>query len=406
MRIARILLAALCALTLALAACSPLDAGELPSEGVAGGDVDAKVVAAQNAFGFELLKEVAAGEASGDVFLSPASASSALLLAYGGAKGDAKAAMARTLGVAGLSDEQVDASYANLLATLMGEGEGTLTIANSVWTDMELEPAFVERNGKYYAANVSANDAAELNEWVSKRTGGRIPKLVDPQAPPPAAHLVNATYFKADWVDAFDEKATSDEDFTGLDGSKRKVPLMQAGGDFRYFEDASLQAVRLLYKRKGMAMYVLLPKAADGLGKLAGSLGAGEWDAVRGGVKEREGRIWLPRFSMRTEHDLTETLKAMGMTDAMDPAKADFSAMTTEEAVFIGKVLQKTFLQVDEEGTEAAAATDVQMLATAVPGGPPPFEMRCDRPFVTLIVHEPTGAILFLGVVNDPKPAE
>jgi serpin B len=214
-------------------------------------------------------------------------------------------------------------------------------------------------------------------------------------------YLINAIYFKGRWQDEFEKSLTEDGVFRSAGGGEKKVPMMNRSGSFRYGEDASLQVVRLPYGGGRMAMYVFLPRTADGLGELLRTLderSLGEW---AGKLRTLDGDVTIPRFKIAYECGLASALKAMGMKSAFDAGSADFSGMSQQE-LFISEVKHKAVVDVNEEGTEAAAVTSIEMRVTSALAPMDRFSFVADRPFFFVIRDDATGALLFMGTLYDP----
>jgi serpin B len=372
----------------------------------------ASLVAADNRFGARLFGELFREEPGKNIFISPPSIALALAMAWNGAAGETRSAMATALGLEGVSPAEVNPANAARLAALRdGDAEVTLEVANSIWSrrGIPLAGDFVKTNRDYYGAEAAELDfgtpeaVATINRWVSDRTRGRIPGIISRLAPEDVMVLLNAVYFKGAWTDAFKPEFTRERDFTLAGGTKKPCPMMARSGDFQYRDGDGFQAARLAYGEGGYAMYLLLP--AGGVGALVDRLAAGELGDWTGELAKRKGEVVLPRFRLEYAKRLNDVLRRLGMDIAFDPARADFRGMLGAEIdmpFFISEVMHKSFVEVNEEGTEAAAATAVTMTMTAMPVEQERFSLVCDRPFICLIRDDRSGAILFLGVVNDP----
>jgi serine protease inhibitor len=378
-------------------------------------EVDSRLVAANTRFGLNLFAQLRKETPDQNLFISPSSIAFALTMAYNGAAGGTRAAMTKGLELGALTVEEADRANAALREGLLNpDPEVRLSIANSLWAKkgVEFERSFIAANQKYFAAELATLDFANpraadtINAWVSKNTQGKIREIVqNPIDGATMLFLINAVYFKGRWTDIFDEKDTKDEPFTLLAGGTKKVPLMSQSGEYRYAETDAFQAISLPYGKERVSMYVFLPAKASSLAKLCDSLTPEAWGDWISQMREREGTIKLPRF--RTECDLTlnDSLKALGMADAFEPGKANFSAMCSKvQPLWISEVKHKTFVEVNEVGTEAAAVTSIAMAGAAAPEKqpPPPFVMVVDRPFLCAIRDNQTGTVLFLGAIVEP----
>jgi serpin B len=252
----------------------------------------------------------------------------------------------------------------------------------------------------------AAPDAAreQINDWVARQTHDKIKDLMPPGSVTAQTRLVltNAIYFKSAWQEPFRKGATADADFTTAGGHKVTAPLMAQMERFRYAENDAVQMVELPYNHGTLAMRIFLPKTADGLAAFEKGLTTKRLDDLAAKAESTSVKVWLPRFKVETGYELQKVLPAMGMARAFSATGADFSGMTSAERFWIDVVIHKAFVNVDEEGTEAAAATGVGMRATAVTAFREPKVFRADHPFLFAIVHQPSGAMLFMGRLVSP----
>lgn len=366
--------------------------------------INPKFTEAGNRFAFKLFADVAGREPGKNQFISPYSVSMALGMVYNGAAGQTQQAMAQALELSAFTPTFINSENLRLKTRLESSKEAQLSIANSLWVNQnyKLKPAFTLRNRTYYKAELTNLDfaspsaAPRINGWVKDKTKGKIDQIVDDVDPQDVAVLINAIYFKGTWVTTFDASKTQDKPFYLSSGALKATPLMQQSGEYRYLETPDLQLLRLPYKGN-QAMYVFLPKSS--LEGFLPNITADNWTRWKGQMQNREGRIEFPRFRMEYKINLNSTLGALGMGVAFT-GKADFSGIA-DKPTFISEVAHKTFVDVNEEGTEAAAVTGVTVRATAVPNDPP-FEFIADHPFFFLIRDEVTGTILFMGSVWEP----
>jgi serpin B len=377
-------------------------------------DPAAAVASDGNAFAFDLYGRLRSSQ-SGNLFFSPQSISTALAMTYGGARGDTAAEMARTLHFS-LPQDQLPAAYAALLAKLNGPGgerRYRLSVASRLWAQRGttfLEP-FLTATRKYYGAELGLVDfmkdaesaRAEINGWVRKETADKITDLIPPGVLGPATRLVlaNAIYFQGTWARQFAKSATHDQPFHASGERTVTVPLMfgKVRAGYAAHADAGLKVLELPYQGDDLSMLILLPDAPDGLPAIEGRLTAEAVGGWTSGLAREDVLVYLPRFSVESRFALAPTLGAMGMPLAFSD-KADFSGMDGQRDLFVSDVVHKARVDVDEEGTVAAAATGVVVGVMAAVKEAPVF--RADHPFVFLIRHNPTGAILFLGRVADP----
>lgn len=377
---------------------------------------DEKTIAeGNNAFALELyakLAEPAFG--GGNLFFSPYSISSALAMAYAGARGQTAQQMADVLHFT-LPQEKLHSAFAGLKDQLSQDDTQSgyeLSVANALWGQKGYRflEEFIELNRKYYGAGlnevdfVTAAEAArqKINAWVEKQTRGKIKDLIQSGVLGPLTKLVltNAIYFKGRWASQFDKDRTKDEPFMVTRDKKVEAALMNQKGRFKYYEQDAFQMLQLPYKGAVLSMVVILPRKIDGLAEMTKSLTAENLKKWLVRMRKREVIVYLPKFKMTSQFELAGCLGAMGMPDAFSLPPADFSGMTADKELFISNVIHKAFVAVDEEGTEAAAATGVVMGITAVVE---PLVFRADRPFVFMIRDNRSGSILFIGRVVNPK---
>jgi len=267
------------------------------------------------------------------------------------------------------------------------------------------EADFVQRCRESYGAEAreldftDPNAPAVINAWVSDKTAGKIPTIIDAIATDMVLYLINAIYFKGSWAEKFDPAKTRDGTFALADGTRVTTPMMARTGSYGYHRGDDFLAVHLPYGDGKIGMYVVLPDEGVGLARLAGELGGAGWGAWMAQTQVERVDLSLPRFRFDYDVVLNDALKAMGMGIAFQQQGADFSGMSPV-GPYISEVKHKTFIEVNEEGTEAAAVTSVGVGTTAVPLN---VTVAVDRPFLFLIRHNPTGTLLFVGAVVDPR---
>jgi len=367
-----------------------------------------KLVAANNTFAFDLMGQVARGQRDANVFLSPFSVSSSLQMVENGAAGQTKAEMQQVLHTADLTSAIANPAFKELNQQLAARKDVTLNLANGIWfkQGFHLKPAFIADNKNFFKAELAPVDfgsprsAQTINNWADKQTQGRIKDVV--QYPFPRETevvLANAIYFKGKWVKPFDERMTQPRNFYLSNGGQKESSMMRQDGDFKYQQTADFQAVQLPYAG-GLQMQIFLPATNSNPQKLLESFKAGgNWkDNVESGFAQHKGLLILPKFKIEYSLQLNESLESLGMKRAFDADKADFSSMA-DEPLYVSEVKQKSYVDVDEKGTEAAAVTTVTMLKSSPRWD---FRMIVDRPFLFVISDEVTGSILFIGIVNNP----
>jgi serpin B len=274
-----------------------------------------------------------------------------------------------------------------------------------------LSPAFIERNKQHYAAEIANLNFADpdapktINSWVSRNTDGKIEKIVDQISPADVLFLINAIYFKGQWQVEFKKEDTKPDVFRLAGGKQQQLPMMSQSGNYFYYKGKDFQSVALPYGKGNVSMYVFLPDEQKGLDQFEKNLTAENWDTWMRSFQSTPGDLMLPRFKLEWESGLNETLEALGMGEAFDPARADFSQMAKAgpgKKLFISEVKQKSWCEVNEEGTVAAAVTVVGMSTTSVQEPRQRFVMKVDRPFFFAIRDNVTGVVLFMGSVRNP----
>ena len=372
-----------------------------------------QLVAANTTFAFNLLKQLNADQPARNIFISPYSASTVLQMVDTGAVGRTKVEMDQALGVTSLTPDALGAASQGISQMLTGGPNVTLTTANAIWyrKDFKVKHDFLARGRKLFGSTVDALDFADphsvdvINNWADTQTHGKITHFADGMIDPRATELflANAVYFKGKWAEPFKPEATYDHPFHLRGGTDKTVRLMTQSKVFVYRSGPGYQAVRLPYVGNNLAMVVFLPDTNSSPERLLDIMSGDLWqNDTRGSFKREQGTLELPKFKLEDTLELAKPLAAMGMKSAFDPAVADFSGMAPE--LHISAVRQKTFVEVKEEGTEAAAVTGVAMAGAALAMPPPEhFEMIVDRPFLFLIEDNRTGTILFMGVVYEPK---
>jgi serine protease inhibitor len=375
----------------------------------ASNDVE-KLVSANASFGFSLMRQVVGERPNENVFISPHSVSAALQMVWQGAAGQTRAEMAQTLALSNFKAETAS-TYKELDNSIKSAASKVaLNIANSIWyaPNIELKPQFVSINQNFYGAKLSALDftdprsAGVVNSWVSEATHGKISKIVEPPlSAMTGLILANAIYFKGNWEHKFDNSATKQGPFYLRDGGQKQTRMMRQSRKFSYQEDGGFQAVRLPYVGERLGMLVFLPATNSSPNKFLADLNGDGWrEKVMSKFREREGTTVLPRFKLEFKADLARSLKAMGMQDPFTAA-ANFSGISRAQAYLSG-VEHASFVEVNEEGTEAAASTQVTIALTNAMSTLQPFQMIVERPFFFAIEDRLTHSILFMGVINDP----
>ena len=382
----------------------------VPSAGAAGGS---ELAGPNNRFGIELFRTLHENERN--TFISPASVAICLQAVAEASRGETRRELVETLHLGGLA---VGEAVRATLDELHSRDDVVLKIANSLWTDpakIMLNEEYVEEMERQFDADVRSASFADpaalaaINGWIDGKTEGMIPEMLDRIPPEAVAYLINAIYFKGVWAIEFDPDETTDGEFRQAAGGVRPMPLMKRTGRIRHLEDGGAQVAMLPYGEGGeTAMWIILPDSIGGLESLVDSLDVAAFDRWRQGAAARKGTLVLPRFRMRYKAELNDPLIAMGIESAFDPGRADLSRLGDPrggERLVINRALHEAVVEVNEQGTEAAAATAVEIAVTSVAPSDD-FTMICDRPFLFAISDEPTGSILFLGAVHEPEALE
>ncbi len=374
--------------------------------------MNSNLAAASNAFGFDLFQRLQHEAANKNVFLSPLSVTVALAMTYNGAAGETKNAMARALKIEGMDQAELNRASAELLKALKSsDPKIELAIANSLWArdGVRFKDDFLARNRQFFGAEISTLDfknpqsAATINRWVNDNTKGKINRIIDRIDPQQVMFLINAVYFKGQWQKSFDKKLTKDEPFYLLGGQQKQVPMMAQSGKYLYYRGDKFQAVSLPYGDGGAYLYLFLPHEESSLADFLKGLSYQKWEGWLNSFRSTPGEVKLPRFKIDYEKTLNDALKDLGMGVAFNARQADFSGMRAERDLFISEVKHKAVAEVNEEGTEAAAATSVGIAVTSAIQTQQPFTFIADHPFLMAIRDSKTGAILFMGAVMEPK---
>lgn len=394
------------------------------------------LVEGNNRFALELYAKLR--DAEGNLFLSPYSISTALAMTYAGAENATAAQMANVLRFPSIphklldsdnqgnlsyriepslmSKEHLAAAFGRLQKSVLADPKEKgyeLSVANALWGQKgcRFKQQFIDLvrtdyDGRFSELDFVAAESARktINAWVEKKTKNKIKELIKPGMLNSMTRLVltNAIYFKGAWAEQFEEAMTQPGTFNLADGKKIEVPMMNQTDKFKYAEDDTLQLLDLPYAGDDLSMIILLPKKEFPLSDIEKTLTAKSLLPLLTKLYERKVIVSIPKFKITSEFSMASVLKSMGMTDAFTPGAADFSGINGGKDLFISAVVHKAFVEVNEEGTEAAAATAVGISTTSMPIDSPPI-FRADRPFLFLIRQNKTAGILFIGRVANPK---
>lgn len=363
-------------------------------------------------FAFKLFRQLGAEQKARNIFFSPASVMVCLWLLQEGAIGETRESMAKALEAGDLDPEGLRLVIADLRSALQIQGPSLqLESANSLWCNLGWTPRleYVARAGEGYGAEVNtldfrgADSVSRINAWVSEKTRGKIEGILDRLDPLAALVAINAIYFKDLWTQPFQRNFTREESFATSEGREMKVPLMDQYGTYSYCEQSKFQAVRLGYKTPRLAMYVFLPAKSSTLLEFQRSLSANAWNKWKGKFEMVEGRVRIPRFKLTYQASLTKSLGALGMEIAFDRQRARFDGIhPPPPAIWIDEVAHRAYVEVNEDGTEAAAATAGLFCLSATGKPKRTFKMVVDRPFFFAICDDSTNTILFMGAVEEP----
>lgn len=370
----------------------------------------AEVISTNNDFGLELFGEVIANEEKANVMISPASVSLAMGMAYNGAETTTMEAFDSVFNYEGLTRAEVNEITRDLINTLITDSRNNLLdIANSVWvhSGFPVYESYLEMNRTYFNAEVSERDLQDpetidiINDWVADKTHDKITEIITELSPAARMVLINALYFNCMWQTEFDPDETAEEPFYNEDGTEfGQVEMMTTEATFNVASPEGLQAVELPYKDEKFSMHLFLPAPGSTVDELIGDLNGETWDEWMSAYTETdEVQVTMPKFKFEYDRSLVDDLKEMGLGVAFTDM-ADFSGIS-EIPLLISEVIHKTYIDVNEEGTEAAAVTAVVFDLTSVgPSGP--LVLRFDRPFLFAITENSSNSIVFIGKVSEP----
>ena len=382
-----------------LAACSVV---ENPEVEINEEKINEDVTDSNSEFAVDIFKELNGKDLENNVFISPFSISTALTMTYNGAVGETKEEMEEALRYRNIDIEEVNNTYKNLIPYLSNvDKDVEIDISNSIWyrEGEGIKEDFLSTNTDVFDAKVEGVDFTNpdtvdtINEWIEESTKGKIEKMLDAPLPGDVVmYLINAVYFKGTWKYEFDEDDTYDGLFTDIDGNEQEVKMMSRQTDSLYGEGEDYKTVKLTYGNEKVSMYFVLPTGGN-INDLIDALNKEKLDEIKNSVSEQEDfLVQIPRFKLEYGiKEISESLKNIGMPKAFSP-EADFSNI--REGLFISRVLHKAVVEVNEQGSEAAAATVVEMVESAMPEEK---NFIANRPFVFFIAEEDTGAVLFLG---------
>jgi len=366
-------------------------------------------VDADNSFSFNMFKQVSALNGS-NTFFSPLSLNMALGMLYNGTSGETRTEMAEVLGMADFTETEINEYYQKMSQTLLSIDPLTeISIANSIWyrSGFPVKQTFIDINKKYFDAEVHALDfnkpdaAAIINKWCANKTKNRIKEII--KAPIPGSvvmYLINALYFKSKWQFEFEKKNTRQDDFTKAGSQRIRVNMMEQTTALPYYADQYLQCVEMPYGNQAFSMIAILPANDMTIDELVDYLDVEKWQHIVENLREQPVWLKLPRFKVEFEIKLNDPVMNLGMQRIFLP----YGELTNiaDADLYVSEIKQKTFVEVNEEGTEAAAVTVIVVEVTSAGGSAPPVSFFANRPFLYLIKEKSTGAILFIGRMDEP----
>lgn len=379
---------------------------------IAKGEKAAQLMDADNTFGIEMFQQIRKSSTENNLLVSPLSISVALTIAYNGSETDTRKEMEHALHLRGFTLEQINNAYQQLTKALQSKDPKiTFEIANALFYshNFKAKPDFIAVNKKVYDSEVQPLDFGNhtsvnmINEWVDNKTHGKITEIISQLNPLDRMVLLNAIYFYGNWSKAFDEHGTQNKPFTKNDGTLLEVPMMSKTDTLPYMAQKEFKAVKIPYGEGYYNMVVILPKEGYTSKSIINTFSIGKWNSWQGQFELTERvQLSMPRFKFAFESSLNQALKSLGMQKAFSPEEADFSGISDEE-LHLSEVKHKTYIDVNETGTEAAAVTGAVFSTTSLIETPPVVPFVVDKPFVFAITEKVSGAILFIGEVNHPE---
>lgn len=371
-----------------------------------------ELIQSDNLFALDLFNEVSSFEENENFMISPLSVAIALGMTYNGADGETKSAFEESLRLAGFSRHEINRIHGELIRHLLTvDPKVTMEIANSLWVDQKftLQQEFADTNRHYYDAGINSlnfNDPSSvdiINNWVSENTHEKITKILDQIPPMVAMYLINAIYYYGTWKYEFDEEDNRPINFNYSDGTSGEVEGMRMQEELLYYDHEIFRIADLPYGNDKYSMMIMLPKGSYDISDITANLTIDNWNEWNKNLQETELKLHMPKFKFEYKTLLNDALKNMGLGVAFGD-NADLSLMVEEPAdLFISRVLHKTFVDVNEKGTEAAAVTAVEVSFTSVGGGDSVIPFLVDRPFLFVIREKTSNALVFMGKVGRPQ---
>ncbi len=363
-----------------------------------------------NEFAIDLFKATYKNEDKKNLFISPLSVDMALGMTWNGAAGETKTEMQAALRNQGYTAEDINEYAKTLREALINADPSTkLAIANSIWarSGFDLEQSFIDVNKTNYNAEVKAldftspNAVKEINNWCTTNTNNKIPEILDNIPSDAVMYLINAIYFKGIWKYQFDKKNTQDLPFTKENGTTQNVKMMGLTENLGYTADENTRYLEMPYGNKAFSMIIALPQPEKDLKDVIQNISNDSWSNATKNIQIRSIKLQLPRFKLECDYEMEKNiLPDMGMRLAFNPSLANFTGINKSGNLAISKVKHKTFVEVNEEGTEAAAVTSVEVIYTSV-GPSTPISFAVNQPFLFAIKENSTGIILFIGKIGE-----
>lgn len=372
----------------------------------------ALLIEADNEFGLEIFQKIRNASDDENIMISPLSISVAFAMAYNGADKDTKTEMEKAMKLNGLTTEQINSSYKMLIDALQSlDKDVVFEIANAIFYSdgFSVKPDFLNINKTIYDAEVeklnfgSPAAVETINDWVADKTNDKITKIIESLSPLDRMVLLNAIYFNGIWKTKFEEKSTHLLNFTKTNGTTIEVPMMKKEEKLDYTTNSLFSAIKMPYGKGQYNMTVFLPANGKSSKDLINVLSAANWNNWMKSFETKDPVVvTMPRFKFAFETKLNNVLAQMGMVKAFQPNIADFSKISDED-LYISSAIHKSFIDVNENGTEAAAVTSITFTTTSVGNEPPKTIFYVDKPFVFAITEKDTDAILFIGEVQKPE---
>jgi serpin B len=367
-----------------------------------------KISSANNRVAFKFLGETLKANNKENIVISPLSLNTVLALTQNGAAGSTKEQMLKALELQGLDDNTINESYKNVIAHFNSLKSIETKIGDSIWIrkNADVKKEFKDIGKNYYEAEINEIDFAKknsvdaVNKWVANQTAGKINKILESFKDDTYMALINTVYFKGKWSNPFTESSTSKQKFTSSDGSTKDVDMMKESMGIDYIKNTNFEAIRIPYEDNNFGMYVFLPNKDSNVDSLMKEMTIENWNKWIGEFKKTQLQVSIPKFKIEFEEKLNDMLIGFGMKDAFGH-NANFSNITEKTGLYVDLVKQKSYIDVNEAGIEAASATAVVIREVSAPVEPP-TKFIADRPFIYAIADKKTGLILFMGKVEKP----